>query len=436
MDMKHLGRCGLIAALAALAWPAGALADAGQSSYGVVVAPNVAAGGASTTYSVTITDSPDSASRVGAVALTAPAGFQPTAAALPPSSPGTASLSGDTVDLQGLALSPGQSVTASVTAVDGCQAGSESWSSYATSEPDFTGTVLTLDPGSSSEGVTVVSACSLAFTSEPADADTGQTISTSALNPAGPPVTVEVLDGNGNPSPISGLPITASLAANPGPGTLSGTTTQPAMNGVASFADLSINQPGDGYELGASSPGLSPATSTPFNEYTASVTCPPGQSCSTSSSTPTSTLTVNAPPSASANTLTISVDEGTQLACGGYGSQDPNWYAFTSSSTGEKTITYQVVPSSAEHRVLAGFQFCLGAPYEFTSRSGAPAPPGTLPDGSSGYIGLLPNCPATPAGPCIASRTSVPDPGSPTGFDAILKVRFPAGLPGDPYGRV
>lgn len=434
--MMHLGRCGLIAALAALAWPAGALADAGQSTYSVVVAPNAAAGGASATYSVTITDSGHSASRLGAVALTAPTGFTPTDAALPPGSPGTASISGDTVDLQGLALAPGQSVTASVTTVDGCQAGTAGWSSYATSEPDFTGTVLTLDRASSSEGVSVVSSCSLTFTGEPADANTGQTISTSPLNPAGPPVTVEVLDGNGNPSPISGLPITASLAAGPGVGTLAGTTTQPTVNGVASFDDLSIDQPGNGYELGAASPGVTPATSTPFNEYTASVTCPPGQSCSTSSSTPTSTLTVNAPPNAGGNTLTISVDEGTQLTCGAYGSQDPNWYAFTASSTGEKTVTYQVVPSSAEHRVLAGFQFCLGAPYEFTTRSGVPAAPGTLPDGSSGYIGLLPNCPVSPAAPCIASRTSVPDSGSPTGFDAILKVRFPAGLPGDPYGRV
>ncbi len=434
--MRYLSRCGLVAAVAALAWPAGALAVSGHSSYSVVVAPSSAVGGASTTYSVTISDSADSASRVGALALTAPAGFTLTAATLPPGSPGTASLSGNTADFQGLALSPGQSVTASVTAVDACQAGNESWSSYATSEPNFTGTVLTLDPSASSEGVSVVSSCSLMFTGEPANADVNQTITTSPLNPAGPPITVEVLDGNGNPSPITGLPVSMSLAANPGSGALSGTTTQPTTGGVATFDDLSINQPGDGYMLGAMSPGVTSATSTAFDEYTTSVTCPPGQSCSASSSTPTSTLTVNAPPNATSNTLTISVDEGTTLACTGYGSQDPNWYGFQTSTTGEKTITYRVVPASADHRVLAAFNFCLGAPYEFTSKSGAPAPPGTLPDGSSGFIGLVPNCPVTPAGPCVLSRTSVPDSGSPTGFDAVLKVRFPAGLPGDPYGRV
>src|SRR5207237_769267 len=53
--------------------------------------------------------------------------------------------------------------------------------------------------------------------------------------------------------------------ANPGGGTLSGTTTVAAVAGVASFSDLSIDKTGTGYTLTAASAPLTGATSTAFN---------------------------------------------------------------------------------------------------------------------------------------------------------------------------
>src|SRR5207249_4479936 len=53
--------------------------------------------------------------------------------------------------------------------------------------------------------------------------------------------------------------------ANPGSGTLSGTTTVAAVAGVATFPGLSINKVGTGYTLTANSGSLSGTTSTPFN---------------------------------------------------------------------------------------------------------------------------------------------------------------------------
>ena len=59
--------------------------------------------------------------------------------------------------------------------------------------------------------------------------------------------------------------ITLAIAANPGGGTLSGTVTRTAVNGVAIFNDLSINRSGTPYTLTASSaPALTTATSTGF----------------------------------------------------------------------------------------------------------------------------------------------------------------------------
>src|SRR5439155_1431428 len=59
--------------------------------------------------------------------------------------------------------------------------------------------------------------------------------------------------------------ITVAIGTNPASGTLAGTMTVAAVNGVATFANLSINNPGTGYTLIASATGLTSATSTAFN---------------------------------------------------------------------------------------------------------------------------------------------------------------------------
>ena len=80
----------------------------------------------------------------------------------------------------------------------------------------------------------------------------------------GPP-TVAVQDSTGNTIPTSTATVTIAIGTNPGGGTLSGTTAKNASAGLASFADLRIDQPGNGYTLTATSPGLTAATTTAFN---------------------------------------------------------------------------------------------------------------------------------------------------------------------------
>src|SRR2546426_5017345 len=83
-----------------------------------------------------------------------------------------------------------------------------------------------------------------------------------------PAVRVTAVDDLGNP--LTGFTGTVSIAIghNGGtviPGTLSGTKTVDAVNGVATVSDLSIDQIGNGYTLVVSAPGLVGAESTPFN---------------------------------------------------------------------------------------------------------------------------------------------------------------------------
>jgi len=429
----RLVRISAIATFLALAWVATALAAGGTSDrFSVAISPSSVVGGAPSTFTVAISNEGDSADRLGAANLTAPPGFQLTSATLPAGAPGTATVAGGVVQLRGLMLLRGSTLDVTVGADTACAPGSYAWGATATNEPNFSGRSFALDTTRSRLATTVSAGCSLAFSAEPTDTVVGQTISATAFTPSGPPLQVEILDGNGNVSTSSSLPVTVVLAVNPGGGALSGTTTVTAVNGVATFGNLQVSQPGTGYMLEATSPAAASATSTPFNETSAGTTCQPGQpNCSTSATTPTSTLTLTAPPG-TGNTLSITVDPGTALVCPGYTAQDPNWYSFTTSSASVgKTLTYTVVPATAETPVA----FCLGAPYEFTTSAGTPAPPGTLPDGSSGFIGLLPTCAQGFGGPCVDSVTRTPDAGSPTGFDVTQKVSFPAGLPGDPWGR-
>ena len=102
----------------------------------------------------------------------------------------------------------------------------------------------------------------LGFTTQPAPTTTGTVLA--------PPVVVAVQDDQGNTVTSATNAVTVAIGSNPGGGTLSGTTTVAAVNGVATFADLRISGSGAGYTLSVSSPGLAGATSSPFL-----VTAPP-----------------------------------------------------------------------------------------------------------------------------------------------------------------
>jgi hypothetical protein len=101
----------------------------------------------------------------------------------------------------------------------------------------------------------------LAFGSGPGNAQAGQPLT---------PVLVSVVDSAGTRVAGADTLITVALGANPGTATLSGTVTTHAVNGVARFADLTIDKAGTGYTLTATVTGLRPDTSAAFD-----VTGPP-----------------------------------------------------------------------------------------------------------------------------------------------------------------
>jgi hypothetical protein len=115
---------------------------------------------------------------------------------------------------------------------------------------------------SSAFTITVGPAASLAFTAQPPVATVYQT-------PFG--FTVGARDSVGNAATSFTGAVTVAIAANPAGGTLSGTLTQTASAGVATFSGVSLDNIGTGYTLRASATGLASGTSAGFN-----IAAPPG----------------------------------------------------------------------------------------------------------------------------------------------------------------
>jgi hypothetical protein len=100
-------------------------------------------------------------------------------------------------------------------------------------------------------------AAKIVFSQQPGAATAGSIMST---------IQVSIEDATGAVVTTANNPITIAISNNPSGGTLSGTLTVSPVNGVATFSDLSINNPGSNYTLVASAGGTSfTATSTAFS---------------------------------------------------------------------------------------------------------------------------------------------------------------------------
>jgi alpha-tubulin suppressor-like RCC1 family protein len=99
-------------------------------------------------------------------------------------------------------------------------------------------------------------ATQLAFvTSPPTDVE--------GATPVGPAVRVAIQDALGSTVPGATTPVTLRLASNPTGATLAGTSTVSAVDGIATFSDLSIDRSGS-YTFSAAAASLPAATSAPF----------------------------------------------------------------------------------------------------------------------------------------------------------------------------
>jgi hypothetical protein len=119
-------------------------------------------------------------------------------------------------------------------------------------------TVNTFLTGNAPVLVDPASADHLEFSQQPTNTVAGATIS--------PAVTVRIQDAfNNQLTGDTTDSVVMAIGVNPGSGTLAGTLMEPVTGGIATFSDLSIDKPGTGYTLIATSTGLTGATSVAFD---------------------------------------------------------------------------------------------------------------------------------------------------------------------------
>ncbi|MFI5311184.1 MAG: beta strand repeat-containing protein, partial [Gemmatimonadales bacterium] len=90
----------------------------------------------------------------------------------------------------------------------------------------------------------------------------GNTVAGASIAPA---IVVQARDANGVLATSFTGNVTLAIGTNPDTATISGTITVAAVAGAAAFNNISLNRPGVGYTLVASSGQLLPVTSTAFN---------------------------------------------------------------------------------------------------------------------------------------------------------------------------
>ena len=200
------------------------------------------------------------------------------------------------------------------------------------------------------------------------------------------------------------------------------------MAGIATFANLSIDEPGDGYTLVATA-GLGSVESSAFNIAGLVEQCVPGEDCVGTLSEDDTGATVNALADESAPVLTMSLTPG-GIDCDGYTEQSATLtFNVTSSREKEVTMTFDTGFGDYEYSLYPDdFQVCFESDTAFTDR-----------EGDTVFLGLLPDC-TVDEYPSFTIESSSSENDPPCVVDrwndgSIVSVQFrtPAG---DPKGRV
>lgn len=382
-------------------------------------------------FTVTLTNK-TATQQLGSADVSIPTAFTVTA----PPSLGSVT-SGNVLQLRNLGLPPGGSVTVTLTLRMPCVSGDYAWGVDAKQSNDFSGPPgNALGPVSGTRSTTVNGSCTFRFVDRPASAEKTAQIRADAFQPTSTHVvTVEAIDGSPQPQRLTWFTGTVDLRlAQTGPGTLSPSpASSAALDGLASFANLTIDASGN-YNLRATTTaaGFVAADSNGFQIIDDVADCN-GSSCRAQVAGKQTTSTLTGAAVSGSGFALLSLNLGTAPVCSGYRPVTTEYYEFQlAQAVGDKTIvaTY----SKAAMKNVAGpsaLEICFAAPDTFTAKT-LPAAPfdydGDSANGKEGFVGLLPNCPATPTQPCVLSRSGT------SGGGAIVQFFVPAAW-GDPrYG--
>jgi hypothetical protein len=388
----------VMALLTAALMGGGAQASVIVPVYSATAAPPTGAAGTTGAFTVTLTQLVPVGSEheydtreLGSASIASPSGFTVLGAS---TSRGSASVAGNTVTVEDLELHDvGQTATVTIQASIACgTSGAAAWTVIGHQTDHYADGHAYVQPQSSASQLSVtVNPCQLAFAAgrQPADAQVNTNITSEPANPAGLPVQVQLLDGNGAALGQAGLTVGLGVAAGTGtPGAILGGTTSVITDaaGLATFSTLSLDRSGHGYQLQATAaPGITAATSDAFDVDDVLTKCT--GNCSGTATGTTTTATVNLGQAAGAVLgLSLGVDP---LSCNDSANHfyvdSSQVLTFDASGTSNRKIVTLVLAKANVTKSFLRYQVCFSSPtIGFTNLYGVAIPPGSA--------GLLPLC--------------------------------------------
>ena len=333
---------------------------------------------------------------------------------------------GPLLELRNLGIAAGSSRTFTIgVEVRSCAAGpGQAFLVDAKQSNDYNGNGndIFLVTASSDRTVSTVGSCSLAFVSQPADAERDVAITSVDYEPAGVPISVEARDGGG--TRISSFGGDVTLSANRGAIPYAvGSPTAPATSsglptGLAVF-DLggpTLAESASDYTLTAAATvwasALTSAPSPAFSIVGDAGNCT-AQGCFASDEKGNVKVSADFGPGA-ANTLLVSVDplDAPPFECGSYprpAGQLVSQFQFATDDASRVGDVSIVIPSAT--RPLKEYEVCWAAPYSFIDKTtGLTAGTQGSVTKSTGtfalHVGLLPDCArrGTVVTPCVSNR--------------------------------
>ncbi|MGZ8604705.1 MAG: hypothetical protein ACXWX9_08130 [Actinomycetota bacterium] len=340
---------------------------------------------------------------IGSSDVRAPAGYGLPAQTIALSPPKTVTIVGSTIKLRNLWIAPRSSFSFDVTATVPCS-GNAPWSVDAKKKADHSYGSFTLKTSGSDLVSDVAGTCHLGFVTQPANAELASATSSDAItgaayDPGGPSVAVEVLDGANARVTTSTAAISLALGGGPGGATLlldgSAPVTAAAVDGVATFAPLTVDLVGLDYTLGATSPGLDPAVSGTFNVVQEGLICASATCAAPTIANPTNTTTgsVRASNVPVGTDLSVAYTGDDPCAGTGYVPTSPDTFtvlALDAAGEPSEQVVLDITLFVSKHLVrqftdrgASHFQVCFAtdvAGKTFVDRSGDEVTQGLLPD--------------------------------------------------------
>jgi hypothetical protein len=293
---------------------------------------------------------------------------------------------------------------------------------------DFSGSGNDLTQTGDVPVTALTGSCKLRFRAQPASAREREFITSVPFDKAGAPVSVETLDATGvfTKSFNGTVSVFSAPVGSPPGGNALGSGT--AVDGVATISGISIAASGD-YNLYAKAAGVTDSdASSAFQIVDLATPCTQGN-CKAQLGAATLTGTVSEGSGLALLTQNLGIDPLKAPGCAGYEAPTTDYFEFQLFGVaGTKTVVLSYSKAAMKGRGPSSLEVCFAALEVFKAKDGLDAQafdydgPGP---GTTGFAGLLPDCPLTPPGPCVVDR-------SPTGGGGASITAFVPDALGDP----